>query len=76
MGLYCEWEDQFTVKISKASNLNEENIKKIFFSFRMFLKMFVDSYDSILKSLPAITKLAIDDLKSKSEDTSSYENPI
>jgi len=76
MGLYCEWKDKLTVNISKVNNLNEENIKKIFFSFRLFLTMFVDSYDSILKSLPAITKLAIDDLKSKGEDTTSYENPI
>jgi hypothetical protein len=76
MGLYCNWEDIATVNISKSSNVNKTNIQNIFYSFRLFLKMFVDGYDSILKSLPRITELAISDLKTKGEDTSSYENPI
>jgi|GEM_PF-5639166 len=76
MGLYCEWEDIATVNISKSSNINKTNIHNIFYSFRLFLKMFIDGYDSILKSLPRITELAIEDMKSKGEDTSSYEEPI
>jgi len=76
MGLYCNWEDIATANISKSINVSKTNIKNIFYSFRLFLKMFVDGYDSILKSLPRITELAISDLKTKGEDTSSYENPI
>lgn len=76
MGLYCKWEDTATASISKTSNISKDNIDSLFYSFNAFLKMFIEGYDSILKSLPRITELAIDDLKAKGEDTSSYENPI
>jgi len=74
-GLYCKWEDIATANISKTSNVDKTTIRNLFNSFQLFLKMFVDGYDAILKSLPRITELAIADLKAKGEDTSSYENP-
>lgn len=76
MGLYCDWEDQYTVNISKESSLNDRNAVKIFSAFNAFLKMFVEGYDRIVKLFPEITRIAIQDMKSNGEDVSSYENPF
>ena len=73
MGLYCKWEDNFTVNISNENSFNEETVIRFFQTMDMFLKMFIDGYDGIIQKYPAITKLSIEALKKEGGDTSSYE---
>ena len=51
----------------------KETAIKFFRTMDMFLKMFIEGYDGIIKKYPAITKLSIEDLKNKGMDTSAYE---
>lgn len=73
MGLYCEWEDSFTVNISKESLPKKDNLEIIFVSLCLFLQIFIDGYDEIVKRFPVITEMSINDLKANGEDASSYE---
>lgn len=74
MGLYCKWKDKFTINISNDNSFNEETATRFFQTMDMFLKMFIDGYDGIIKKYPEITKLSVEDLKKQGRDTSSYEN--
>lgn len=73
MGLYCNWEDKFTVNISNEISFNEQTAKKYFTALNLFLEMFCIGYDGIIKKHPEISKLAIDDMKKAGRDTKSYE---
>jgi len=74
MGLYCKWEDKATVNISNENSFNEQTATRFFQTMDMFLKMFIDGYDGIIRKYPMITQLSIEDLKKKGGDTSAYED--
>ena len=74
MGLYCNWEDKFTVNISNENSYNESTATRFFQSMDIFLKMFIEGYDGIIQKYPETTKLSIEDLKKQGRDTSGYEN--
>lgn len=71
MGLYCLWEDSYTVDLSKKSLSKQEHIELIFSKLHLFLRIFIEGYDAIVKQFPVITKLSIEADKSKGEETSA-----
>ncbi len=73
MGLYCDWEDNITVNIANDNSYTEEVARKYFGALGLFLGMFCEGYDGILKKHSAITKLSIEDMKKKRIDTKMYE---
>lgn len=75
MGLYCKWEDKYTVNITNENSYSAEIATRFFGSLRLFLKMFCDGYDGILKKHTSITKLDIEYMKQKGINTKIYEEP-
>lgn len=74
MGLYCKWENKYTVNISNLNSYNEDTAKNFFRTMDMFLRMFIEGYDGIILKYPELTRLSIEDLKKQGRDTSGYEN--
>ena len=73
MGLYCKWEDKFTVNIPNENSFNEETADRFFRTMDMSLKLFIEGYDGFIQKYPEITKLSVQDLKQQGRDTSLYE---
>ena len=64
MGLYGKWENKHIINVySNRNSFNEETAVKFFRTMDIFLKMFIEGYDGIIKKYPAIKELSIEKLK-------------
>ncbi|MCF8297104.1 MAG: hypothetical protein K9H48_16490 [Melioribacteraceae bacterium] len=59
-GLYCDWENKFTVKISKPSKYDKTLITLVCKLMITYSDFFIESYDSILKLMPKFDELTTD----------------
>ncbi|MFC2103369.1 hypothetical protein ACFLSS_03080, partial [Bacteroidota bacterium] len=72
-GLYCNWENNYTVNITNDNAYTEDVAKRFFGSLSIFLNIFCEGYDGLLRKSPAITRISIEYMKKNGHDTKMYE---
>ena len=71
-GLYCEWQEDIAVRISKPDKFDKKFVYLITKSLLTFSNMFMNGYDKIIISMPEFNKLTVNEIKKIGGDISSY----